>query len=182
MLRAHGVRKGDRVFIQVGRIPEWWQTMLACLKIGAIAMPGTAMLTPKDIAYRISLSEPIAVVTESAYASRFDEVREKALSVRAYLAIGDARERWIDFRAERDRAPATAPTESTLASDYALVDGRSERLLDLCKQAGAATYLSGPAARAYLDEKIFEDAGIQSRFLTTDEASALYAQGERAAE
>src|SRR5205823_10157571 len=121
VLRAHGVRKGDRVFIQVGRIPEWWQTMLACLKIGAIAMPGTAMLTPKDIAYRISLSEPIAVVTESAYASRFDEVREKALSVRAYLAIGDARERWIDFRAERDRAPATAPTESTLASDYALL-------------------------------------------------------------
>src|SRR5438874_13208621 len=109
VLRAHGVRKGDRVFIQVGRIPEWWQTMLACLKIGAIAMPGTAMLTPKDIAYRISLSEPIAVVTESAYASRFDEVREKALSVRAYLAIGDARERWIDFRAERDPAPATAP-------------------------------------------------------------------------
>ena len=64
VLRAHGVRKGDRVFIQVGRIPEWWQTMLACLKIGAIAMPGTAMLTPKDIAYRISLAEPIA--TDSA--------------------------------------------------------------------------------------------------------------------
>src|SRR5690348_7101287 len=63
VLRASGVRKGDRVFIQVGRVPEWWQTMLACLKIGAIAMPGTVMLTPKDIAYRISLSEPVAVVT-----------------------------------------------------------------------------------------------------------------------
>ena len=59
-------------------------------------MPGTAMLTPKDIAYRISLAEPIAVVTESAYASRFDEVREKAPSVRAYLAFGDARERLAD--------------------------------------------------------------------------------------
>jgi acyl-coenzyme A synthetase/AMP-(fatty) acid ligase len=45
VLRASGVRKGDRVFIQVGRAPEWWQTMLACLKIGAIAMPGTVMPT-----------------------------------------------------------------------------------------------------------------------------------------
>src|SRR5205823_6345655 len=84
VLRAHGVRKGDRVFIQVGRVPEWWQTMLACLRIGAIAMPGTVMLTGRDIAYRASLSEPVAVVTESAYAPRFDEVRDKAPSVRAY--------------------------------------------------------------------------------------------------
>jgi acyl-coenzyme A synthetase/AMP-(fatty) acid ligase len=121
VLRARGVRKGDRVFIQVGRVPEWWQTMLACLKIGAIAMPGTVMLTSKDIAYRIALSEPVAVVTESAYAPRFDEVREGAPSVRTYLAIGDARDRWVDFRIERDRASATAATEPTRASDAALL-------------------------------------------------------------
>jgi acetyl-CoA synthetase/medium-chain acyl-CoA synthetase len=121
VLRAHGVRKGERVFIQVGRVPEWWQTMLACLKIGAIAMPGTVMLTARDVAYRIGLSEPVAVVTESAYASRFDEVREKAPSVRAYLAIGDARERWVDLRAEREHAPSSAAAEPTLASDPALL-------------------------------------------------------------
>ena len=121
ILRLHGVRKGDRVFIQVGRVPEWWQTMLACLKIGAIAMPGTVMLTPKDIAYRVSLSEPVAVVTEAAYAPRFDEVRDKAPSVKAYLAIGGALPRWTDLRAERDRASATAQAEATLASDPALL-------------------------------------------------------------
>ena len=59
-------------------------------------------------------------------------------------------------------------TTITRSSDYALVDGRSERLLDLCKQARAATYLSGPAARAYLDEKIFEDAGIAVRWMEYD--------------
>src|SRR5262245_42509342 len=48
VLRAHGVGPGDRVFIQVGRLPEWWETMLACLKIGAVAMPGTVQLQPKD--------------------------------------------------------------------------------------------------------------------------------------
>ena len=121
VLRAQGVRKGDRVFIQVGRVPEWWQAMLACLRIGAIAMPGTVMLTPKDIAYRISLSEPVAVVTESAYAPRFDEVRDKAPSVRAYLAIGEPRERWSDLRAERDRAAAKGDAEPTAAGDPALL-------------------------------------------------------------
>ncbi|HEY8174625.1 MAG TPA: WbqC family protein [Gemmatimonadaceae bacterium] len=51
------------------------------------------------------------------------------------------------------------------SSDFELVEGRSERLLDLCAQAGAKTYLSGPAARAYLDEKLFEEAGITVRWM-----------------
>jgi hypothetical protein len=54
------------------------------------------------------------------------------------------------------------------SSDYELVEGRSERLLDLCMQSGAKTYLSGPAARAYLDEKLFEDAGIAVRWMEYD--------------
>jgi acetyl-CoA synthetase/medium-chain acyl-CoA synthetase len=122
VLRAGGVRKGDRVFIQVGRVPEWWQTMLACLRIGAVAMPGTVMLTPKDIAYRITLSEPVAVVTEAQYTSRFDEVRSGAPSVRTYLSVGgEAREGWTDLRSERDRSSADAPAEKTLASDPAIL-------------------------------------------------------------
>src|SRR5436309_8634650 len=122
VLRAHGVRRGDRVFIQVGRVPEWWQTMLACLKIGAVAMPGTVMLTSRDIAYRISLSEPVAVVTQSQYASRFDEVRDRSRSVKAYLAVGGpAGAGWSDLREERDRASVDAKAEPTLASDPAIL-------------------------------------------------------------
>ncbi|MEL6751123.1 MAG: WbqC family protein [Pseudomonadota bacterium] len=37
---------------------------------------------------------------------------------------------------------------------------RIERLVDICKLLGADTYVSGPAARAYLDETPFEEAGI----------------------
>ena len=110
VLRAHGVKKGDRVFIQVGRLPEWWETMLACLKMGAIAMPGTVMLTPKDIGYRMELSEPVAVVTEASMAPRFDAARDKSSSVRAYLAIGGRPAGWLDFRAERDAASADGAT------------------------------------------------------------------------
>jgi acetyl-CoA synthetase/medium-chain acyl-CoA synthetase len=119
--RAHGVKKGDRVFIQVGRLPEWWETMLACLKMGAVAMPGTVMLTPKDIGYRMERSEPVAVVTEAAMAPRFDAVRDQSRSVRAYLAVGGRPAGWRDFRAERDAAPAAAQPEATLAADPALL-------------------------------------------------------------
>ncbi|MGH7319181.1 MAG: AMP-binding protein, partial [Candidatus Rokuibacteriota bacterium] len=121
VLRASGVKKGDRVFIQVGRVPEWWETMLACLKMGAVAMPGTVMLTPKDIGYRMELSEPVAVVTEASIAPRFDEVRGQSKSVKAHLAIGGKPDRWLDFRAERDRASAEAPAYPTLATDPAIL-------------------------------------------------------------
>jgi len=44
--------------------------------------------------------------------------------------------------------------------DYHLVDGKSERLADLCVQAGATDYVSGPAARDYLDPAVFSTRGI----------------------
>ena len=39
--------------------------------------------------------------------------------------------------------------------DYALIDGKTERLADLCKQAGGTEYISGPSAKNYLEEGIF---------------------------
>ncbi len=51
-------------------------------------------------------------------------------------------------------------TRITNSWDYRLVDGKSRRLLDLCIQAGASEYVSGPAARSYLDEDLFVDRGL----------------------
>ena len=45
--------------------------------------------------------------------------------------------------------------------DYELGEGKSERLVNLCRQAGASAYLSGPSARNYLDEQLFAEAGIE---------------------
>lgn len=51
-------------------------------------------------------------------------------------------------------------TRLTRSMDYHVVAGKTERLVELCRQAGAAVYLSGPAARSYLDEEPFRQAGI----------------------
>ena len=52
-------------------------------------------------------------------------------------------------------------TKITSSCDYVLVDGKTERLVDLCVQVGAAEYVSGPAAKAYIDEKQFSDHHIK---------------------
>ena len=46
------------------------------------------------------------------------------------------------------------------SADFELAEGRSGRLVSLCQQAGATCYVSGPAARAYLDVAAFAAAGI----------------------
>ena len=42
--------------------------------------------------------------------------------------------------------------------------GRTANLVHLCKRLGATTYLSGPSARDYLDQALFESEGIGVRF------------------
>ena len=44
--------------------------------------------------------------------------------------------------------------------DYTLLDGKTERLADLCRQAGGTEYISGPSAKDYVEERIFTDMGI----------------------
>jgi hypothetical protein len=52
-------------------------------------------------------------------------------------------------------------TKLSWSMDYHLVEGRTERLVEICRQAGASTYVSGPSARAYLEPAQFESAGVK---------------------
>lgn len=51
-------------------------------------------------------------------------------------------------------------THVSVSWDYQITEGKSERLLSLCQQAGATHYVSGPSAQAYLDTSLFANAGI----------------------
>jgi hypothetical protein len=51
------------------------------------------------------------------------------------------------------------------SSEYRLIAGKTERLIDLCRQAGANEYLSGPTARGYIDEELFRSEGIALRYM-----------------
>ncbi len=45
--------------------------------------------------------------------------------------------------------------------DYKLISGKTERLADLCLQVGATKYISGPAAKGYINENIFDEYGVK---------------------
>ncbi|MCX6056592.1 MAG: WbqC family protein [Chloroflexi bacterium] len=56
-------------------------------------------------------------------------------------------------------------TRITWSMDYGVIEGKTERLVDLCKKAGATAYLSGPSAKNYIDESLFDDAGITLSYM-----------------
>jgi hypothetical protein len=52
-------------------------------------------------------------------------------------------------------------TRITNSWDYELPDGKTERLSALCTQAGGTEYISGPAAKDYVEESVFSEGGIK---------------------
>lgn len=56
-------------------------------------------------------------------------------------------------------------TKIRWSSEFRLVEGKNERLIEICKQCNANVYLSGPAAKTYLDEKLFNQEGIQVEWM-----------------
>jgi hypothetical protein len=56
-------------------------------------------------------------------------------------------------------------TTLSWSMDYQLIEGKTERLIDLCHQAGATVYISGPSAKGYLDETLFGEAGIAVQYM-----------------
>lgn len=57
------------------------------------------------------------------------------------------------------------PTPIRWSTEYDTTGERGERILELCRAAGADEYVSGPAARDYLDEATFADAGVSVRWM-----------------
>lgn len=52
--------------------------------------------------------------------------------------------------------------------DYKLLEGKTERLADLCIQAGGTEYISGPSAKGYIEESIFTELDIKLTWFDYD--------------
>jgi acyl-coenzyme A synthetase/AMP-(fatty) acid ligase len=90
-----GIGPGDRVFVMLPRVAEWYAAMLGCIRIGAVPMPGPNLLTAHDIEYRIRQAGAVAAITDPAGAVKVDAAGN-ALSVR--LCVGDdAPAGWLSF-------------------------------------------------------------------------------------
>lgn len=56
-------------------------------------------------------------------------------------------------------------TKISKCQDFTLIEGQTSRLVRLCQDTNAQIYLSGPAAKNYLDAKLFEAEGIQVEWM-----------------
>lgn len=105
VLRRAGIRQGDRVIIVMPRIAAWQIAMVACVKLGAVAIPCIEMLTERDLAYRVENSGARGVICRAGQVPKFRAI-ETAVPVRVALGA-DAADctGWLDF----DAASAAAP-------------------------------------------------------------------------
>ena len=89
-LAAQGVAKGDRVFVMLPRVPDWYDVVVGCIKLGAVPMPATTLLTPRDIAYRVTSAEASVVVVDAEGTTKVDQIAADcpSLRTRVYLAGG----------------------------------------------------------------------------------------------
>ena len=56
-------------------------------------------------------------------------------------------------------------TKLSWSIDYKLIEGKTERLIYICQQAGAQEYITGPSARDYIQEELFQQAGIKLTYM-----------------
>src|ERR1019366_549405 len=70
LLRSSGVRRGDRVLIMLSRVPQWWIGMLGLIRLGAVPVPGTLLLTARDVAYRLESARVSAAITNDDGAAK----------------------------------------------------------------------------------------------------------------
>lgn len=120
-LASLGLRRGDRVFVMLPRVVAWWESALALIKLGAVAMPGTSLLTPKDIAFRIGAAEARAVITDSDGAARLESVRAQCPTLELSVVVGAPREGWHAYEALMDAGSPELERRPTPSSDPCLV-------------------------------------------------------------
>jgi acyl-coenzyme A synthetase/AMP-(fatty) acid ligase len=120
-LRTTGIRKGDRILIMSPRLPEWWEAVLGIMKIGAISMPGTTLLTPKDVAYRIQAAEAVAVITDEEGALKVEQVANECPTLRLKIVLGAEREGWVNYARAVAVAMSTLKPEPTRSDEPMMI-------------------------------------------------------------
>jgi acetyl-CoA synthetase len=93
-LMTLGAEKGDFAFVMIPRIVEWYQVLLGCTKTGVVAMPGTNLLTAKDIEYRINRADARIAIVTAEHADKVEKIWKNCPSLEHLILVGAARDGW----------------------------------------------------------------------------------------
>jgi acetyl-CoA synthetase len=100
VLQKLGIKKGERVLVILQSIPEWYIALIGMFKLGVVPMPGTVLLTSKDIEYRVNRSEACMILTDLDHADRVEAVKKNCKTLKQIMLVDGKREGWLNFTDE----------------------------------------------------------------------------------
>lgn len=120
-----GIKKGDMVMLILKRRYEFWYSIIALHKLGAIVIPATHLLTKHDIVYRCNAADIKMIVAagEEVITNHIIESLPESPTVETLVSIGPlVPEGFKDFHEGiRSAAPFQRPTEGTTNEDISLM-------------------------------------------------------------
>ena len=96
-LESLGVVRGDRVLLMLGNEVPLWELMLACIKMGAVMIPATTLLSRDDLIDRFERGRVRAVVTTAQHAAKFDGLDGHAPGPVLRIVVDTAAAGWTDY-------------------------------------------------------------------------------------
>ena len=114
--RALGVGRGDRILLLLGNVRPLWETMLAAMKLGAVVIPATTMLTEQDLVDRFTRGGVQHVVADATLAARFEGIEGSYTRI----AVGEA-PGWTGFDTLYQADTGFVPDGDTRATDPLLL-------------------------------------------------------------
>jgi acetyl-CoA synthetase len=124
MLQKIGLKKGDRVLVILQSIPEWYIALIGMFKLGVIPMPGTVLLTGKDIEFRINRAEATMILTDMDHADSVDSVKAKCPTLKHLMLVDGKRSGWYNYDEEMVEVTSSLDKdkiEKTKSSDPMLI-------------------------------------------------------------
>ncbi|EID56147.1 AMP-binding protein [Saccharomonospora xinjiangensis] len=116
-LRGLGVRRGDRLILMLGNQVELWETILACMKLGAVIIPASTLLAPADLRDRVERGAARHVVVRDADTATFADVAGDYTRI----AVGERVPGWESFADARTAEATFSPDGVTRADDELLL-------------------------------------------------------------
>lgn len=92
-----GVAPGSRACLVLGRVSEWYTLLFGFMKAGVVSLPGTPLLTAKDIAYRVRSCGAQIVVAGAEHCDKVDAIRKECPTLRHCIVVGGEREGWVSL-------------------------------------------------------------------------------------
>ncbi len=121
VLRAHGVKRGDRVAILLPQAPEVVAAHVAVYKLAAVALPVAVLFGVDALAYRLANSGATALVTNAAGAAKIAAIRGEAPDLKLVLSTDGPGDAAHGFHQLLARASSEFAPEPTSPDDPALM-------------------------------------------------------------